>query len=121
MDNGFDASPKTILSTASTNASLVQTGETRLLALTLTNPTATVAHVKFFDKATAPIPGTDTPLLNFNAPANVAGAGIPVPIPDRGYIFHKGLGIAITGGSALLDATNAPAGVQANFGVWPGP
>lgn len=96
----------TVVSAASTNATLVKAGATRLAQVDGHNTSAAVKYVKFFNKATAPVTGTDTPVYQI-----AVAPGMPFDFsPPAGMRFALGLGIAITGGSALLDNTAVAAG-----------
>ena len=106
------ATPYFVNSLASTNAVLVSTGTSGLCALYATNNAATPAFVKLYNKATAPIPGTDVPEMIIEVPAAVgSGLGKAEISPGfNSYRFPLGLGIAITGGSADSDTTAVAAG-----------
>ena len=95
------ATPYFVNSAAGTNAALVLTGTSGLSALWATNTGAAAAFVKLFNKATAPVPGTDVPEMIIPVPAAVAGVpGIAEISPGfNPYRFPLGLGIAITGGA----------------------
>jgi hypothetical protein len=109
------ATPFFINSAASTNAALVLTGTSGLPALWATNTGAAAAFVKLFNKATAPVPGTDVPEMIIPVPAAVGGVpGVAEISPGfNAYRFPLGLGIAITGGvtgAADTDTTPVAAG-----------
>lgn len=90
-----------IQSTASTNAVNIKTGSSRLYGVVLANKAATTLYVRLYNKATAPVAGTDSPAMVIPV---LAGSTLreyfSVPIS-----FSLGLGIAITGLAADLDAT----------------
>lgn len=106
------ATPYFLNSAASTNGALILTGTSSLHSLWATNTGATVAFVKLYNKATAPVVGTDVPEMIIPIPAAVSG--VPgVANPETGFIpfrFALGLGIAITGGVADNDTTAVAAG-----------
>jgi hypothetical protein len=109
------ATPYFVNSLASTNAALVLTGTSGLHALWASNNGATDAFVKLFNKATAPIPGTDVPEMIIPVRAAVSGVpGVAEISPGfNAYRFPLGLGIAITGGptgAADTDTTAVAAG-----------
>jgi hypothetical protein len=106
------ATPFILNSAATTNAALVLTGTSGLHAFYATNTGASVAYVKLFNKATAPVPGTDVPAMIMVVPAAVGGVpGVcTLPIGHQGFRFALGLGIAITGGAADTDTTAVAAG-----------
>ena len=97
-------------SAATTNANLIQAGTTRLNGFNLNNASAAAKFVRFYNKATAPVPGTDTPVLVVSVPASSTFNAAPT----EGYVFPLGLGISITGAAPVLDSTAVAAGdVQA--------
>jgi hypothetical protein len=106
------ATPYFVNSLASTNAALVLTGTSGLCALWASNIGATDAFVKLFNKATAPVPGTDVPEMIIPVRAAVAGVpGVAEISPGfNAYRFPLGLGIAITGAAADSDTTAVAAG-----------
>ena len=104
--------PYFLNSAATTNGALVITGTSGLTSLYATNTGAGAAFVKLYNKATAPVVGTDIPEMVIPIPAAVAG--FPgVAAPNIGFIgmrFPLGLGIAITGGAADTDTSAVAAG-----------
>ncbi len=100
-------SPVNMKSAASTNATLVNGSPCRLRSFIFTNNAIYPVFVKFYDKATTPVPGTDTPAFKVTVPAG-ASANLPgsnlyydgSPIP-----FANGLGYAITKAIGDADAT----------------
>lgn len=99
--------PIAINSAATTNASVVKASAGTLFGLTLWNNGAAAAFVKLFNKATAPVPGTDTPVMVIPIGA---GAMVQLNFSDLGHRFATGIGIAITNLQADLDATAIAAG-----------
>lgn len=90
-----------LLSTASTNATLVKSSAGRVYGYQFANLTAAWKYVRFFNKATAPTPGTDAPLMVVAIPPNgCVDLNLAVPIT-----FATGIGYTITGGVADLNAT----------------
>jgi hypothetical protein len=99
------------LTTAGTNAALIISGSRCVTTVAIYNPTSTPAFVKFYNKATAPTPGTDVPVLTYPIPANsTVTDGFTYGL--RG--FPLGIGIAVTGAMADSDTSNAPAGIRVN-------
>lgn len=92
----------TLISTASTNSTLVKASAGTLYMLTATNNSATVAFLKMYNKATAPTVGTDVPVLTYLLPAN---GGVMVPVPSTGVSFSTGIGFALTGLATTADTT----------------
>lgn len=96
------------VTTASTNAAVIQNAPGTLLDITISNPTGTTVYVKLYDKATTPDVGTNVPVLTLAMAANTSDT---IPFPS-GRRFPTGIAIAATGGAAATDTTNAVAGVQ---------
>lgn len=101
------ASVTTLISAATTNATLVKNATGRLYKVVGGNTVATIRYLKLFNKATAPVPGTDTPVMNIPLQPN---QNFDINVADLGISFPLGIGFAITGGQALLDATVIAAG-----------
>lgn len=98
---------------ATTNGALIITGAKRLAELTVSNPTATAAYVKLYNKATAPTVGTDVPVLTIAIPATAAGVGEKsFNFGALGKQFPLGIGIAVTAAAVATDATATVAGIQ---------
>lgn len=85
-----------LISAATTNGTLVQTGPTRLSSYFISNQNAAVRFVKFYNKATAPTVGTDVPVWTLAIPAG-ASANLELDSP---LAFPLGLGIGTTTGVA---------------------
>lgn len=65
------------------------------------NAAATVLYLKFYNKASAPTVGTDTPVLTLTLPSEQGGH-----INFQGGVnFDTGIGVACTGGVADADTT----------------
>lgn len=101
------ATPYFLNSAASTNGALILTGTSGVCAFWASNTGATAAFVKLYNKATAPVVGTDVPEMIIPVPAAAGGVpGVAELSPGfNAYRFPLGLGIAITGGSADSDTT----------------
>lgn len=85
----------------------VKTSAGTLYGMTASNPTATPAYLKLYNKASAPVVASDTPIRTISLPA---GADVNVIFtPKR---FSAGIAYAVTGAAVKTDATAAPAGVQ---------
>jgi hypothetical protein len=99
-------------SAASTNGALILTGTSGIQAFYATNEGASPAYVKLYNKATAPVVGTDVPEMILPIPAAVGGVpGVANPnIGFCGFRFALGLGIAITGAAVYTDTTAVAAG-----------
>lgn len=104
-----------VVSTASTNASSQKATAGNLFEVSVSNPTATPAYVKFYNKASAPTVGTDVPVLTIVAPATSATqipTAINLTFSQIGKRFSTGIAIAITAGPLATDTAVAVAGVQ---------
>lgn len=98
-------------SAATTNATLVATGSTGLSSLFATNIGGTPAFIKLYNKATAPVVGTDIPVMILDLPAAGTAPGKHNLIAGRSsFRFPLGLGLAITGGFADADTVAVAAG-----------
>lgn len=95
--------------TAATNAALIVAGDRTLFELTVSNPTATAAYVKLYNKATSPTVGTDVPILTIPV---AAGATVGMEFGPEGKDFSLGIGIAVTANALATDTTATVAGIQ---------
>jgi hypothetical protein len=89
-----------INSAATTNATLVKNAAGNLYSLSASNIGAAARYLKLYNKATAPVPGTDTPVLTIKLPAD------SVTVLEWGAVglrFATGIGLAITAGAADAD------------------
>jgi hypothetical protein len=111
------SAPLKWLSAATTNSTLVKSGNTVLNALVPINTTVALYYLKLYNKATAPTCGTDTPLWTVPIPFGASNSGSGVALPTGGLQFPLGLGFCLTGGIADNDTTNAATGVAINMGV----
>lgn len=108
------ATPYSLVSATGNNASLVKSGATQLLGLTVTNATSAYRYLMLYNSAAAPATGA-APLITLGVPPNQS---ITLPIPGNKYLaFSAGLSLAV-GTSAnlgtlvagLLGATGVAAG-----------
>lgn len=97
----YRPTPYKLNSAATTNATSVSaTANTLLLGYYISNSnTSSWRYVKFYNKASAPTVGTDTPVLVLAIPA---GGGANVSFP-AGVNFSTGLAFATTTGAADSD------------------
>lgn len=98
-----------VVSAATTNASNQKSTAGNLFEVTASNPTATPAYLKFYNKATAPTVGTDVPVMTIPVPANSFVSYVP---GRQGKRFTTGIGMAVTGAITAADTTASVAGVQ---------
>jgi len=90
------------ISTASTNATVIKAEPGRFLGYYVSNTNAAARYVKFYDKATAPTVGTDTPLLSYMVPGATTGGGASQNFVP-GVRFSAGISMATTTGAADAD------------------
>ena len=101
--------PFKLISQSSTNATSVKTTGGLLLSLVAIGLTEDVRFLKFYDKNTAPVVGTDIPVITFPIPSNTQGAGIAVSFP-KGITFTSGIALALTTGSEDNNTGDVTAG-----------
>ena len=86
---------------ATTNSTLVVAQRASLYGLILRNASASTLYFKFYDKATAPTVGTDTPVMVIAIPtATSINYTFPYPVG-----FNNGIGYGITANPADSDTT----------------
>lgn len=90
-----------INSLATVNAAVVKATAGRLYGYDFCNLTAAWKFVRFYNKATAPVVGTDVPIFVHAVPPN----GLNDAQLTFSIAFTLGIGIAITGAAPDLDAT----------------
>ncbi len=90
-----------VKSAASTNLTSVKASAGKLFRYTFRNNTASAKFAKLFNKASAPVLGTDTPIETVIIPAN----GVATYLNPIGKAFSTGIAYAITGGIGESDAT----------------
>lgn len=66
------------------------------------NLTSGVKYLKIYDKASAPVVGTDVPVMTIPIPASTDGAGFVWNVP---IMLGNGISYAITGAAADNDTT----------------
>lgn len=92
-----------LLSAASTNATSLKASAGKLMSLYAVNLNAAVRYLKFYNKASAPTVGTDTPVATYPIPASSTGAGFILHLPPDGVAFSTGIAYAVTTGVADSD------------------
>ena len=92
-----------LISTASTNSNVVKNSPGNLYSIIAIGLTSTVRYLKLYNKATAPVVGTDVPVMVIPVPANTQGAGISIPF-SMGVNFSSGISFAITSGALDSDS-----------------
>ena len=94
-------------SAATTNATVVKATPGVVTGLMVVNTNAAARYVKLYDKATAPVPGTDIPALTVQVPAS---GQVILPLSIMGMAMANGIGFAMTVNAADTDATAVAAG-----------
>lgn len=110
QNNGmWNPSRHKLISAASTNATLVKNARAGLFGGQIVNTNAAWRWLKIYNKASAPVVGTDVPVLTIGLPPN---SHIPLAqiVGTIGDNFATGLAYAITANSADNDATAIGAG-----------
>jgi hypothetical protein len=80
------ATPFRLISAASTNATSLKGSAGVLFAVYAVNLNAAIRYLKFYNKASAPTVGSDTPVLTLPIPASATGAGF-LFVFDSGWAF----------------------------------
>jgi len=94
---------------------LVITGAKKLCAYTITNLATATRYIKFYDKATAPTVGTDTPVITFPLSAGAA-ANLSF---DENHLWPFSLGIGIGATTGVADNnTGAPGANEIVVNLW---
>ena len=100
-----------LVTAASTNLVNARSTAGNLFELTVSNPTATPAFLKLYNKASAPVVASDVPVMTIPVPANSAQS---FSFGAQGKRFATGISVAVTGAIAATDATATVAGIQIN-------
>jgi hypothetical protein len=95
--------PYKLNSAASTNATNVKNGPGGIGLIAVFNTNAAARFIKFYNKATPPTVGTDTPVQTYPIPGNTAVGGFVIPLPVMGLKFSTGISFALTTGVADSD------------------
>lgn len=98
-----------VVTAATTNASIQKSTAGNLFELTVSNVTASSMAVKLYNKATAPTVGTDVPLVT---QVVAAGGTTVLSFGELGKRFTAGIAMAVTAQPAVADTTAAAAGAQ---------
>lgn len=94
------------LSAATDNAGVIKAAPGVVFALHVGTIAAAARYLRLYDKASAPVPATDTPVARFIVPSNGAtGAGNNMPMPKDGLTFKNGIAMDLTAGIADTDTT----------------
>ncbi|MES2630389.1 MAG: hypothetical protein V4611_00310 [Patescibacteria group bacterium] len=106
---GTNTNIASLVTAATTNATLVKATAGTLYEVTFSNVTATPAFVKFYNKTTVPTVGTDIPVATFPVAANTT---VTYEFGPLGKRFATGITLAVTGAAPATDTTAFVAGMQ---------
>lgn len=91
-------------SAANTNPTVLKGSAGSVYSVNCTNAAAAVRYLKFYDKATAPTVGTDTPVLTIAIPVGAFSLNL------GGFPFATGISYGIVTGAADNNTTAGSAG-----------
>lgn len=91
-----------------TNATSVKASAGQLYSAQVTNNSANIGYLKFYNTAGTPTAGSGTPVLRIMVPGNSSGSGI-VFQAVTGIAFGTGIGYTFTGAIADNDTTSVAA------------
>jgi hypothetical protein len=101
---------------ASTNATSVKASAGNVHKVFGTSANAAARYLKFYNKASAPTVGSDTPVLTFYIPPNTVNGGVFSFDLDRQY-FSTGIAYAMTTAAADADTGALTAGDVIAFNI----
>lgn len=104
--------PGKLVGAATNNATVIKATGGKLGFVSASNVNAAAVYLKFYDKATAPDPSTDTPKLIFIIPGGATGAGTNQPIPAAGINFVNGISFILVTGIGDTNNTAVSANEQ---------
>lgn len=96
------SSTSLLIAANSTNATSLKASAGTLYGCQVFNNGATIGYLKFYNKASSPTVGTDTPVKVIMIPAS---SGAVVDLPPMGVAFGTGIAYAVTAGIANTDTT----------------
>lgn len=105
--NSGQLSHQRVTSAASTNATNVKNSQGSVFGWSLSNTAASACYFKFYNKASSPTVGTDTPVLTIVLPA---GSTTSFQTPVGLAMTQTGISYAITGAASDSDTTAVSAG-----------
>jgi len=95
------STPSHTMSAASTNATSLKASAGQIYGYAISNANASARYVKFYDKASSPTVGTDTPKHTIQIPGN----GTVIRAIPEGMVFSTGIAWAATGVITDADTT----------------
>ena len=106
------ATPYHLRSAATNNATSLKASAGTVHSICASNSNAAARFLKFYNKASAPAPATDSSLLVQSFMIPPSSSGTNVPLPERGLAFTTGIAFAIVAGEGDSDNTSVAAGEQ---------
>lgn len=103
-----NSAARLLSSAASTNGASIKASAGNVQKIVCNNTNAADRFLKLYNKASAPIVGTDTPILTLTLPASTKN--IQIDMGATGQYFGTGIAYAITANAADADATAIAAG-----------
>ena len=100
-----------VVTTAAALAAAIKASAGVLYEMTFSNPTATAAYAKLYNKTTAPAPASDVPVHTIPIAAN---SQVSIQYGSIGKRFATGIAIGVTGAIGATDTTATVAGIQIN-------
>lgn len=104
VGTGGSAAARLPSSANNTNPTVVKASAGSVYSINCTNAAAAVRYLKFYDKATAPTVGTDTPVLTVAIPVGAFSLNL------GGFPFATGISYGIVTGAADNNTTAPAAG-----------
>lgn len=95
-----------VISAATNNSTVTKASAGQIYTISACNSNAAIRYVKFYNKASAPTCGTDTPVLRILVPASNCSPAIIVP---PGGLFATGIGFCMVTGVTDADNTSVAA------------
>lgn len=96
-----------VRSAASNNLTSVKASAGCIHAIQVGSPSTGLKYLKIYDKASAPVVASDTPILTITV---AASSSTPVNLGPTGLACSSGIAFAIVAGEADTDSTNVAAG-----------
>jgi hypothetical protein len=106
-----NATARLLSAAASTNATSVKASAGNLHKIRGCNTNVAKRYLKFYNKASSPTVGSDTPVLTFELqPSTVNGGEFDIDISGHGHYFSTGIAYALTTAAADADTGALTAG-----------
>lgn len=96
------STPYHYISLASLNPTSIKGSAGRVYSIVASNTNAAIRYLKLYDKASAPVVGTDTPVHTYLLPGAAVGSTVVIPV-SGGQSYLLGIAFAMTVGMADTD------------------